>query len=132
VSTLSDSYAKSAGTFNESSIQLTEAYTTFADKLTNEIESVGNEGSAYTAKLGSLNSNLATLNSVYELQIKNLNEQVESSSEYYKGLKGVVDNINQTIENTGKLNNGVKELESNIASLNSIYGNMLSSLNFNK
>jgi hypothetical protein len=132
VSSLSDSYSKSALTFNESSAQLTEAYTSFADKLTKEIETVGSEGNAYTSKLGSLNSNLSALNSVYELQIKNLNEQVESSSKYYAGLKGVVDNINQTIENTDKLNNGVKELESNIASLNSIYGNMLSSLNFNK
>jgi len=132
VGSLSESYSKSALTFNESSVQLTQAYTSFADKLTKEIETVGSEGNAYTAKLGSLNSNLSALNSVYELQIKNLNEQVDSSSKYYAGLKGVVDNINQTIVNTDKLNNGVKELESNIASLNSIYGNMLSSLNFNK
>lgn len=132
VSSLSQSYSKTALTFNESSAQLTEAYTSFADKLTKEIETVGSQGNAYSSKLGSLNSNLSALNSVYELQIKNLNEQVESSSKYYAGLKGVVDNINQTIENTDKLNNGVKELESNIASLNSIYGNMLSSLNFNK
>ncbi|MDA3894274.1 MAG: gliding motility protein GldL [Salinivirgaceae bacterium] len=132
VSNLSESYAKSASTFDESSVQLTEAYTSFADKLTNEIETVGNEGNAYTNKLGTLNSNLAALNSVYELQVKNLNEQVDSADKYYSGIKGVVDNLNQTIENTDKLNTGVKELESNIASLNSIYGNMLSSLNFNK
>lgn len=132
VSNLSESYSKSASTFNESSVQLTEAYTNFADKLTQEIDTVGSEGNAYTAKLGSLNSNLAALNTVYELQVKNINEQVASSSEYYSGLKGVVDNINETIGHTNKLNTGVKELESNIASLNSVYGNMLSSLNFNK
>ena len=63
---------------------------------------------------------------------KNINEQITSSKDYYSGLKGVVDNINETIEHTNKLNTGVKELESNIASLNSVYGNMLSSLNFNK
>jgi predicted nucleic acid-binding Zn-ribbon protein len=132
VSNLSESYSKSASTFNESSVQLTEAYTNFADKLTLEIDTVGSEGNAYSAKLGTLNSNLAALNTVYELQVKNINEQVASSNEYYSGLKGVVDNINETIEHTNKLNTGVKELESNIASLNSVYGNMLSSLNFNK
>ncbi len=132
VGTLAESYSKTALTFNESSAQLTEAYTTFADKLTQEIETVGSEGNAYSEKLGSLNSNLASLNAVYELQVKNLNEQVESSNEYYSNLKGVVDNIHQTIEHTNKLNSGVQELENNIASLNSIYGNMLSSLNFNK
>ncbi len=132
IGNLSESYSKSASTFDETSVQLTEAYTSFADKLTQEIDTVGSEGNAYSEKLGTLNSNLAALNSVYELQVKNLNEQVESSKEYYSGMKGVVDNMNETIGHTNKLNEGVKELESNIASLNSIYGNMLSSLNFNK
>ncbi len=132
VGTLAESYSKTALTFNESSAQLTEAYTTFADKLTQEIETIGSEGNAYTTKLGSLNSNLSSLNAVYELQVKNLNEQVKASDKYYSGLKGVVDNIHQTIEHTNKLNSGVQELENNIVSLNSIYGNMLSSLNFNK
>ena len=132
VNNLSETYSNTASTFNESSAQLTEAYTTFANKLTQEIETVGSEGDSYANKLGVLNSNLASLNAVYELQVKNLNEHIESSNEYYSGLKGVADNLNQTIEHSSKLNTGVKELESNIASLNSIYGNMLSSLNFNK
>ncbi len=132
VSNLSESYAKSATTFNDSSEQLTEAYTSFANKLTQEIDTVGSEGSAYSAKLGTLNSNLAALNSVYELQITNLNEQMTTANNYYDELKSVVNNIQESVNNTDKLNSGVKELESNIASLNSIYGNMLSSLNFNK
>jgi len=132
VNSLSETYANTTITFNDSSEKLTEAYTSFANKLTAEIETVGNEGDAYSSKLGTLNSNLAALNTVYELQVKNLNEHVESSNQYFGGLKGVVDNINETIEHTKKLNSGVQELETNIASLNSIYGNMLSSLNFNK
>ncbi|MCK9206584.1 MAG: gliding motility protein GldL [Salinivirgaceae bacterium] len=130
VNTLSESYSNSAQTFNQSSVQLTEAYSTFANKLTQEINTVGNEGNKYSEKLGALNSNLSALNAVYELQIKNLNEQVESSSTYFKGLQGMVSNIQQTVDHTNKLNEGVKELEKNISSLNSIYGNMLSSVNF--
>lgn len=129
---MTDSYSKSASTFDESSVKLTEAYTSFADKLTQEIDTVGSEGNAYSEKLGSLNTNLAALNSVYELQVKSLNEQVDNSTKYFDGLKGVAETLNKTIENTDKLNTGVEELQNNIASLNSIYGNMLSSLNFNK
>jgi len=132
VNTLSDSYSNSAQAFNQTNSQLAESYSAFASKLTQEINTIGNEGSKYSEKLGSLNSNLSSLNAVYELQIKNLNAQVESSSEYFKGLNGMVDNIHQTVEHTNKLNEGVKELEKNISSLNSIYGNMLSSVNFNK
>jgi methyl-accepting chemotaxis protein len=132
VSTLSDSYVKTAQTFNESSTQLTVAYENFANKLTSEIDTVGKEGSIYSERLGLLNTNLSNVNAIYELQINNMNEQVNASSEYYKELQGVIGNIQSTVENTNKLNQGVVELEKNIASLNSIYGNMLSSVNFNK
>jgi gliding motility-associated protein GldL len=132
VNNLSETYSNAASTFNESSAQLTESYTNFANKLTQEIETVGNESGNYSNKLGELNSNLASLNAVYELQVSNINNHIESSNEYYSGLKNMADNIDQTIENSRKLNAGVEELENNIASLNSIYGNMLSSLNFNK
>ncbi|MGD9992775.1 MAG: gliding motility protein GldL [Salinivirgaceae bacterium] len=132
VNNLSESYVNTAQTFNESSNQLTEAYANFANKLTAEIDNVGTEGSNYTQKLGSLNSNLSALNAVYELQVQNMNQQINASQEYYNELHKVVGNINQTVEHTNKLNQGVVELEKNIASLNSIYGNMLSSVNLNK
>ncbi len=128
VNNLSESYVTTAHTLNESSNQLTEAYANFANKLTAEIDTVGSEGANYSEKLGSLNANLSALNAVYELQVKNMNEQVSSSSDYYKELHNVIGNIHQTVENTNKLNQGVVELEKNIASLNSIYGNMLSSV----
>jgi len=132
VGNLSESYVQTADSFNNTNAQLSEAYNSFANKLTAEIDSIGSEGTAYAEKLGSLNSNLAALNSVYELQIQNTNNHVESSKQYIEGLNGVVENINKTVDNTSKLNEGVVKLEENVASLNSIYGNMLSSLNFNK
>jgi len=130
VSTLSDSYIKTAETFNKSSEQLSSSYTAFANKLTAEIDTVGSKGSAYAEKLGVLNTNLATLNTSYELQIQNSKQYIESAKEYYIGMDGIAQNLTKTVENTAKLNDGVQKLEQNVASLNSIYGNMLSSLNF--
>lgn len=132
VNNLSDSYVQTAESFNNSNTQLTEAYSTFANKLTSEIDSIGSEGTAYAEKLGSLNSNLSALNSVYELQIQNTNGYVDATKQYFDGVTGMVENINKTVDSTSKLNEGVEKLEQNVASLNSIYGNMLSSLNFNK
>lgn len=129
VGVLSDSYASSAQSFNQANSQVAEAYSQFANKLTNELNSVGSLGAEYAQKLGGLNNNLSALNSVYELQLQNMNKQVESSQNYYNGLGNMLDNMNQTVENTKKLNEGVKQLELNVASLNNVYGNMLSSLN---
>lgn len=129
---LSDSYSKTAETFNVTNDKLGDAYTSFAEKLTQEIETIGSEGNVYTEKLGTLNANLSNLNSIYELQVNNAKTQIDSTKQYYDGINDMVSNIKDTVENTNKLNEGVQQLEKNISSLNSIYGNMLSSINFNK
>lgn len=128
VSVLSESYANSAQSFNQSNAQVAEAYTQFANKLSGELSSVDGAGSEYVQKLSGLNKNLSALNSVYELQLQNMNKQVESSQEYFNGLNNMLDSMNQTVDNTKKLNQGVQLLEQNVASLNNVYGNMLSSL----
>ena len=129
VGMLSDSYANSAQSFNQANNQIADAYSQFANKLTGELNSVGDLGSEYVQKLGGLNKNLSALNSVYELQLDNMNKQVETSKEYISGFGNMIDNMNQTVDNTKKLNQGVQLLEQNVASLNNVYGNMLSSLN---
>ena len=123
------SYANSAQSFNQANSQVAEAYSQFANKLVGELNSVGDLGSEYTQKLGGLNKSLSALNSVYELQLDNMNKQVETSKECINGFGSMIDNMNQTVENTKKLNQGVQLLEQNVASLNNVYGNMLSSLN---
>jgi uncharacterized protein YukE len=129
VGILSESYANSAQSFNQANSQVADAYSQFANKLVGELNSVGSLGSEYVEKLGGLNKNLSALNSVYELQLENVNKQVETSKEYVSGFGNMIDNMNQTVENTKKLNQGVQMLEQNVASLNNVYGNMLSSLN---
>lgn len=129
VSVLSESYANSAQSFNQSNAQVAEAYTQFANKLSGELSSVDGAGTEYVQKLSGLNKNLSALNSVYELQLQNMNKQVESSQAYFSGLNNMLDSMNQTVDNTKKLNQGVQQLEQNVASLNNVYGNMLSSLN---
>ena len=58
-----------------------------------------------------------------------MNKQVEASKSYFDGLGNMLENMNKTVDNTKKLNEGVQQLEKNVESLNSVYGNMLSSLN---
>ena len=132
IGSLSSAYVNTAQAFTQTNQNLAEAYSSFANRLTEELNTIGQEGNAYTEKLGGLNKNLSALNAVYELQVTNMNGYLDSSKEYFKGIDGMVSNMNQTVEHTIKLNDGVKQLEQNISSLNNIYGNMLSSLNFSK
>ncbi len=129
VDALSTTYVNTAQQFGQVSKGLSDSYTDFANKLTQEINSVGENGTQYSEKLAALNTNLSALNAVYELQTQNINEHVNSSKEYVTGMKELADQMGKTAQHTVKLNEGVSELEQNIASLNNIYGNMLSSLN---
>ncbi|MBO4602630.1 MAG: gliding motility protein GldL [Salinivirgaceae bacterium] len=129
VGVLSETYANTAQSFNQSNNQIAEAYSQFANKLTTELSSVDSLGSDYAEKLSGVNKNLSALNSVYELQLQNMNKQVEASKSYFDGLGNMLENMNKTVDNTKKLNEGVQQLEKNVESLNSVYGNMLSSLN---
>lgn len=132
VNSLSESYVNTAESFNNTNQQLSESYSSFANKLTNEIDSIGIDGAAYAEKLGSLNSNLSALNSVYELQIQNTNNYVESAKSHLEGLNSMAGNMSQTADNAAKLDEDIVTLKQNVASLNTIYGSMLSSLNSNK
>lgn len=129
VGVLSETYANTAQSFNQSNNQIAEAYSQFANKLSTELNSVDSLGTDYAEKLSGVNKNLSALNSVYELQLQNMNKQVEASKNYFDGLGNMLENINKTVDNTKKLNEGVQQLEKNVESLNSVYGNMLSSLN---
>ncbi len=129
VNVLSNAYVSIANSFNEANSQVAEAYAQFSSKLVSEMNSVGNLGSEYSQKLGGLNGNLAALNSVYEMQIQNMKKQLEASDAHFKGLDAMVENIGKSVEQTKQLHESVQKLEKNVASLNEVYGNMLSSLN---
>lgn len=65
------------------------------------------------------------MNKMYNSQITNMNDQVNVSGEMIK-------NIAVTVEDAKQMHIQVKELTDNLASLNNVYGGMLSAMNFNK
>ena len=64
---------------------------------------------------------LASLNSVYELQLQAVNAQVEAQ-------KSVTASAKEAAEAQLAYANGAKQLQKQVADLNAIYGNMLNAL----
>ncbi|MDD3737817.1 MAG: gliding motility protein GldL [Lentimicrobiaceae bacterium] len=85
----------------------------------------------YNEQLQKISNNLATLNNIYEMQVKSVTSQVDSSKE----LTNSVSNFLSTLETSAKnMDNYQKELSAltqRVAALNQVYGNMLSAMNFN-
>ena len=105
-----DSYA--AATAN-----LAQSYT----QVSADMKSVADETKAYKQGVADMGQKLASLNSVYELQLQALNAQTEAQ-------KAVTASAKEAAEAQAAFAAGTKQWHKQVADLNSIYGNMLNAL----
>ena len=71
------------------------------------------------------------LNNVYEMQLKGASAHLKASEEMYSGINELMSNLHSSLEDTRKYKETMSELTTNLASLNTVYGNMLSAMNVN-
>tara|TARA_R110002050_G_scaffold290260_1_gene443720 strand:- start:50402 stop:51226 length:825 start_codon:yes stop_codon:yes gene_type:complete len=111
--------------------QLSDSYHNAAEALTGL--SVSNEdGATYAENLKRVSENLASLNSVYEMQLENSTNQVNVSGQMFENMQTLVNNLNDSVEDTKRYKENISELSNNLESLNTVYGNMLSAMNVNR
>jgi gliding motility-associated protein GldL len=82
------------------------------------------EGSQTGAGLAKMNENLNSLNNMYESQLA----QLEQNKQLFAGMGDLVQNLNDSIEDTKVYKENISELAKNLASLNTVYGNMLNAM----
>lgn len=111
--------------------ELSNSYHHAAEALTGL--SVSNEdGATYAENLKRVSENLSALNSVYEMQLENSTNQVNVSSQMFENMQTLVNNLNDSVEDTKRYKENIAELSTNLESLNTVYGNMLSAMNVNR
>lgn len=109
---------------------LSENYVKASESLTSVV--ISDEDSAsYTDNLRNVTKNLSALNSVYELQLQTVNDNMRSTSEAYEGINKLISDLNSSIEGTQQYKENIAELASNLSSLNRVYGNMLTAMTGN-
>ncbi|MCK5856467.1 MAG: gliding motility protein GldL [Bacteroidales bacterium] len=121
---LSNSYVKTSEILNESTIKIA--------KSAESIDFSQIDGSAFNDELNKVSSNLSALNSVYELQLKNSNQQSETFGKVGETMEVFLQNLQQSVDNTSKYKDQANELAKNVAALNNVYGNMLTAMNVNR
>lgn len=75
-----------------------------------------------------LNKNLATLNSIYELQIQETDKHLKNSNGLYQGVESMIKDLKLSVDEAQKFRMSMHSLNANINSLNDVYGNMLSAM----
>lgn len=117
---LSGSMSESASSFNSLSKLMDEQY-----------QQLKTNASDYTQQIAGINKNISALNALYELQIQETKDCLES----FRGMQGdmgeMLENVSLSLDSAKLFKQESQQLANNVASLNSVYGNMLSVVNNN-
>jgi gliding motility-associated protein GldL len=132
-------FVGSQDVLNTAASKLEVAYKSIADG----IQAVDKNTKVYAAKVDDINKSLASINSIYEIQIKNVQAQSESLVKQSDTLRALDTNLNAVNAELVKIKNstefasvqsdlyksGTEKLAKQVKDLNQVYGNMLNALN---
>ncbi len=110
--------------------------------INNGMDVVEKNTKAYAGKVDEITKNLASINSIYEIQLKNIQVQTESLTKQTEAINIVSADLNfitadvqkmklataNATEQTENFKAGAEKLAKQVADLNLVYGNMLNAL----
>lgn len=110
--------------------------------ITDGMDTVGKNTKSYAGKVEDINKNLSSINSIYEIQLKNIQVQTEGINHQTVQLRKVNDELGVIVsdvqkmksattvvaEETENLKANTTKLSKQISDLNQVYGNMLNAL----
>jgi gliding motility-associated protein GldL len=91
-------------------------------------EQITGDIQAYQTSVQAVTKNLTSLNSIYEIELQDAQKHLNSINKFYGSISGVMQNLLDTSKDTDHLRQEVGRLATNMQSLNTIYGNMLSAM----
>jgi gliding motility-associated protein GldL len=132
-------FISSQESLNVATSQLNTSY----QGITNGMSIVESNTKAYAVKVDEINKNLASINSIYEIQLKNIQAQSEGLNKQTEAVNAVSSQLNlinedvqkmklatnRAAEQTENFKTGTEKLSKQVADLNLVYGNMLNALN---
>lgn len=141
ISNISENTSKYAQS-QEALIAATANLQTIYQRIGEDTEKIEVNTQEYRTKVERINSNLAGMNSIYEIQLKDIHAQsvhFHNQTEISKKLSEEMNQVTGEISKlkdisddftlaTEKLKTNANELADNIARLNAIYGNMLNAM----
>lgn len=149
--TLGNSYGETAQKISEGGQKLADGMLSAGNNLVKDIETSGQElvtsyqslsksmidnagqistnSEGYNQQLGEANKQLASINSVYEMQLKSISEQMEASRSVTTQLGSINQQFEKSVGDARIYQEELSKLNQSIGELNTIYGNMLSAMN---
>jgi gliding motility-associated protein GldL len=103
--------------------QLADNYSQVSESLTG-LKDAQALGDTVGSAMQQMNDNLTSLNDMYSSQL----EQLAVNKQLYSNMGELVQNLGDSIEDTKTYKENIAELSKNLASLNTVYSNMLNAM----
>lgn len=116
----------------ETTKRLADTYQSAGSSVSTEIESIKDSSKQYSTNLQKLNGNLEALSSNFENQLKSTEEQFKASQSFNKDLIEMNSLLVASVNELKKYKENAEQLNKNLESLNTVYGNMLGAMSYKK
>ena len=103
-----------------------------ASSAVGELAKVSADTKGYHEQVQKVSQNLASLNAIYEVELKDTTSHIKSLNQFYTSLNAAVGNLNESVEDTKRYKDQMNQLSTNLTKLNSVYGNMLAAMSVNQ
>lgn len=136
---VTNSFVKSQASLNNAAGNLTGSY----QGISAGMEAVEKSTKLYAAKVEDINKNLSSINSIYEIQLKNIHSQSEGLTLQTDRVRKITNEYDSIVNDVQKMKAattiaanetdnykaGTIKLSKQVSDLNQVYGNMLNALN---
>ncbi len=129
---LKASYQDAASSIEDSGKNFADKLNHSGENMLNTYQKIGDLLQNNHTSMDEMNRNLSSLNAVYELQLKQSSQQVENAKTAHQDLDKILEALAVTLENAKEYRSATTQLNQNISALNTIYGNMLSAMDYSR
>lgn len=125
---------KSTNEFGNKTKEATSAITSMATAFTSSAQTMSSFNNASESARGFheqvqvLTKNLGSLNTIYELELKESNNHLKALNSFYGKMAEASQAMMSSVEDANKAKDQIGALATNLGKLNTVYGNMLSAM----
>uniref|UniRef100_UPI0032177154 type IX secretion system motor protein PorL/GldL n=1 Tax=uncultured Draconibacterium sp. TaxID=1573823 RepID=UPI0032177154 len=132
VDSLVNSYSVASKQLSETGNRLSSTYDKSAQIISGELENIGNSSKQYVGNLEKLNKNLDSLNTNFQNQLQETQEQFKANQKFNEDLSEMNSVLTSSVDELKKYKENAEMLNKNLTALNEIYGNMLGAMSYKK
>lgn len=132
--------SNTAAVTNEFNSKVREASSKMGDmnaslgSVVNSMTTLGDatrDANEYRTQFHKISQNMTALNAVYEIELQDTNKHLKAMNGYYGNLSHVLNDMQDVSKDSQQFKAELNKLTNNLASLNNVYGSMLSAMKGN-